>query len=227
VVASDESVPEHGALSLGRPSGLLFNLEICMSTENANVVTAGDDSSPWVDGVGFVLRISGVRASESMTFALQNDTQGGASTSVVFGPYRPNGGPGWESAFAGVPIAFQMWGSSDGSASDMSTNFPAADIEFNARALSITFPQKLVLSTKAAYYFTCYAWYKSDVRGLSIKRTGGNAAATVVGIWVDTDGDYQQTTDLSTLSTSVPYKVTQPQSSSSSSQPSSSSSKRF
>lgn len=168
-----------------------------MSSQTESVSGANGQikaASPWMDGVGFALKMEGLKKGETINIELQNTSQGGgdkSQDSVVLGPYRPNG----ESGFTGSIgiVNFQMWGSSTGDPTVQDISVPIYRFDFKPRNIQIILASNFTSSNAAAYFITFYAWYKKGVNDLTMTRTGGKTSSSVMAWWVDADGDYNTT----------------------------------
>ncbi|WP_206952585.1 hypothetical protein [Trinickia acidisoli] len=167
-----------------------------MSTqaENQRDTTAAA-TMPWVDGIGFVLKMESLKKGEVINLLLENTSSGSkddkSADSVVFGPYRPNGGAPWTSSVG--PIAFQLWGSSTGDATLQDISVPIFQFDVKPRSIQIVLASNFSTSNTNAYFLTFYVWYKKLVTDLTMKRNGGKTNSSVLAWWVDANGDYNTT----------------------------------
>lgn len=164
-----------------------------MSNQTASVSSASTpvkDASPWIGGVGFALKMEGLKKGETINIELKN-TSGGSGDksqdSVVLGPYLPNGGAGFTSSIG--TINFQLWGSSTGDATVQDISVPIYRFDFKPRNIQIILASNFTSSNAAAYFITFYVWYKANVNDLTMARVGGKTSSSVRAWWIDSTGD--------------------------------------
>jgi hypothetical protein len=164
--------------------------------------------SPWVDGLGCVLKIGDLQQSETIVLDLDNSSNNGVPDSVVFGPYRPTGAPGWISGTGGGPVGFQVWGSSTGDATVYDVSVPIFSLIIGPQQLTIKFASAFTQKKSTTYFVTFYAWFKKDVTDMTLKRSGGKLSSSLSATWVDANGDYDATAaDISGATSSIEYPV--------------------
>lgn len=144
--------------------------------------------SPWAGGVGFVLKLEGLKKGEEISMDLSNTTPGNQdSTAIALGPFLPHGEGPYTSSLG--PVNFQLWGSSTGDLSTKDISVPVYKMLFNPTSLTITLASNFTTTNSAVYCISFYAWYKSNVTDITMKRRGGATTTSCLAWWVDNQGD--------------------------------------